>query len=908
LIRAPAAQILPGRDRFAVPYSNLVSGGVIVIRGMLISLSFAVVANAAASEIEFKRLPVVNSIHHQALTEDGQYLVLGHKAEDSISILDTATLKVVKEVECRQPTAILCRGDRVLVANYGEEGTISVFSRKENWDQVDEVEVGQPNPEMLSAPGGTYFKGAVIVKCRGDGRYAIPIMAVDVNNDRHAEITKGHYSTGTVDYMGKYFFTQGTGGSPSHEVGEVFDFPALAKGNRVVVAGRSWNSAPILYQVSKGPFWFGGDYVFKGMPPRTVGDAHGHVLIPDRMVPACYAFDNNTITCKALDGAMTELGSVQMIWPEKHNPKVGPIFGTDRSTQSHKHLAATIGGKLHFFLWSAHERCVYHGTAAAFDVQQQQQPPEVAGGPTEVMEPSGTPGEFPARVAVGKLLEHRLAPEGTKGEFRVLDAPKGVRISDDGLLTWKPAKTDIGVQRLKIRMIVGGKSKFLRVSTEVVDLPAMAKVDPSPRTGGTSRPDPTVEEPAPKLEDLGIHSLNTDKCFLSYGIDGHSLLLSDGESIRVLDKTGMVVTASHACEKMYRAVYERAAYYVALAAVDLDLIDKKTGAVSRSIPLEYSRIQTLAIHPTKVISYVSIQNPSKTEDFAERNPVLEIDETTGKVRELPEVRGLRVAADPNGRYLFTSSNETYKTGVELDLRMPSGVRETFSNRDVVIAYDLTGSTPRLASRNDDPGKNGQRLVVAPDGRHVSYVAGGGAPGHGYSIAALAADDVSRESSRYQIAAYPRDIAYHPSANLVACTNGGKIWMFDRRTGERQDGRLGSYDELKDIRRLLFAPDGSRLMVAHQHPERGRVIQSIPVKLTDSERVAIAAAGGTAAAPPPKLRTWTDRTGKFRIQAELVSAAAGKVKLRKTDGREIVVPADRLSEADQDYVREQGERP
>jgi hypothetical protein len=80
-----------------------------MIHRTLIAVAMSLVAAGPLSALEFKKLPVVNSIYCQALTEDGKFLVLGHRAEDSISILDMAILKVVKQVECRQPITLLCR-------------------------------------------------------------------------------------------------------------------------------------------------------------------------------------------------------------------------------------------------------------------------------------------------------------------------------------------------------------------------------------------------------------------------------------------------------------------------------------------------------------------------------------------------------------------------------------------------------------------------------------------------------------------------------------------------------------------------------------------------------------------------------------------------------------------------------
>ena len=49
------------------------------------------------------------------------------------------------------------------------------------------------------------------------------------------------------------------------------------------------------------------------------------------------------------------------------------------------------------------------------------------------------------------------------------------------------------------------------------------------------------------------------------------------------------------------------------------------------------------------------------------------------------------------------------------------------------------------------------------------------------------------------------------------------------------------------------------------------------------------------------RTWTDKTGKFKVTGELVKVEDGKVVLRRTDGKEIKVPLARLSDADRQYV-------
>jgi hypothetical protein len=74
-----------------------------------------------------------------------------------------------------------------------------------------------------------------------------------------------------------------------------------------------------------------------------------------------------------------------------------------------------------------------------------------------------------------------------------------------------------------------------------------------------------------------------------------------------------------------------------------------------------------------------------------------------------------------------------------------------------------------------------------------------------------------------------------------------------------------------------------------------------------------AAESPTAAPPdrgpsePRLRTWTDASGQYHIEAELVEHSEGNVTLKKPDGQVVTLPLEKLSPADQEYVRSLGRR-
>ena len=59
-----------------------------------------------------------------------------------------------------------------------------------------------------------------------------------------------------------------------------------------------------------------------------------------------------------------------------------------------------------------------------------------------------------------------------------------------------------------------------------------------------------------------------------------------------------------------------------------------------------------------------------------------------------------------------------------------------------------------------------------------------------------------------------------------------------------------------------------------------------------------------AAKPKALRTWSDATGKFQIEAELVKVEDGHAVLKKSDGSLVRIALDKLSLADRLYATAQ----
>jgi hypothetical protein len=78
----------------------------------------------------------------------------------------------------------------------------------------------------------------------------------------------------------------------------------------------------------------------------------------------------------------------------------------------------------------------------------------------------------------------------------------------------------------------------------------------------------------------------------------------------------------------------------------------------------------------------------------------------------------------------------------------------------------------------------------------------------------------------------------------------------------------------------------------------QVVEARHVEILPAAHVAPAAESSNA------MRTWTDNTGKYRINARLVIVGEGSVRLLKDTGKYTTVPFNRLSSDDLNFVRRQ----
>ena len=122
------------------------------------------------------------------------------------------------------------------------------------------------------------------------------------------------------------------------------------------------------------------------------------------------------------------------------------------------------------------------------------------------------------------------------------------------------------------------------------------------------------------------------------------------------------------------------------------------------------------------------------------------------------------------------------------------------------------------------------------------------------------------------------------------------------TDEQVEAQVAGYDRnptsglnefywIKGGSRLDGSPDNQPKAVEPKPAEAAPVAEAKPEPLPPEIKA------------EPMPRTWSSRTGKFKIEATFVERTATAVKLRKADGKVATVPIERLSQADLDWLKE-----
>ncbi len=166
-----------------------------------------------------------------------------------------------------------------------------------------------------------------------------------------------------------------------------------------------------------------------------------------------------------------------------------------------------------------------------------------------------------------------------------------------------------------------------------------------------------------------------------------------------------------------------------------------------------------------------------------------------------------------------------------------------------------------------------------------------------ALAAVGTENAARaialEAQEYPLEVCGALMAMGPAAEKPA------VELLRSSSHQAQEGacrilaRIGGASSAVALQRLPQSAGSTARIEAH------KALVAIRKRVSDEE---IAEAARRQEAGRESMHSWTDTTGKFKIKARLLGIQGASVVLKKEDGKRITVPLEKLSKADQLFVR------
>lgn len=785
------------------------------LRALIILLILIISHMANSAELTLLNLQApVSTI---SMSEDGKTMAFAQEKENKVIFWDVINNKEIVTRSCPTPRHILFRSNKAYVTNY-DDGTITIFSKKSNWDIENQLMAGDRQTYYISAPGGENFDGKLISACgtKSERKFFL----IDEQKDTATKISAGIYtSLLTFSYDGKNVILQGMfGHSPSATISFVSTNSCLS-GKYFNPTNGEHESHPRIMQVRADDLWYGTTGIYAGLPPKAFGEKQTEaMLIPDLTTEVFYVVTNNKVEAFSADLKMKPLNTWNVTTNTAFNDK--SIAADNRKNILSSPWAATHDKITYIFIHDS-------GNVLKLILQNDESPKLAAN--EEASKPAEAgPENFPEKVIEGKTISFHLYKEPTSGKFTLMKGPSGVTIKPDGVMEWTPTTAHVGSQQFKIKAEIDGKVSFLRISTEVLS-----------KDIGT-----LVSGDKEKLNDLGTFFLTDDNYDLVPGFDDKSMILVTGKKLHILDANGLSITKTIELPSVCHHTGDREGTIILLDENNLHIFDKEKMSIVKSIKLPGTKPTDLVLHPKSKVSFVALYNDEDGNlDNITAKRIAIIDEESGETQILEKAAGRWLAIHPSGRYLYSALSALYQKGVRMDWNVGTTMPD-YGNIDLVISYEIKNNCIYPLTINPQMGTNGRALHISQDGKLLSYVSGGGFRSgptelRGYTVPAFNSEDITQPVTAYNTGAYPMDAAYHPKIDLVATCTENKISFFDRKTSKILNQKVDFGDNtLTKIKALYFSASGRYFLVDSQDQSNRRALRAFPLILADAEKIIV----------------------------------------------------------------------
>ena len=403
--------------------------------------------------VQFDLLPTDYPVSNIAMSEDGSQLIVLHDEAGVISIIDTETGTVKKEICSGKPCFALCRGGKAYVSSHGNR-CISVYSI-DSWEILDKIPVDSSNVFYLSAPQGEYFNNVIMAKCKSKSNYSDPmeVHLVDTANGKSKLVYPSHDDNFTVDYTGTTVifsrnFSTGVCSYADYIQG------MMSKSLKTAKLEISWNNV-YMRQIGRTPFWTSStlrheqlsESLYSGIPLTPIGEVKGNFILPDQEGTYVYVMDDALFKVINPGVGASIIASRRVAIPKELQTLPYAYDG-----QAFFSYAVRLHGDVHVFLLkeprgNSLTPALYHAVFRGIFTAAEKE------------------GFIPEKVVAGTAVVCQVFTETVK-DATIVNAPENAVITGEGALKWTPETP--GTYAFKIRATVAGKSVFKRFAIEVV--------------------------------------------------------------------------------------------------------------------------------------------------------------------------------------------------------------------------------------------------------------------------------------------------------------------------------------------------------------------------------------------------------------------------------------------------------
>lgn len=770
--------------------------------------------NGSQKNFSFKQIPINDLAHCMTLMEDSKSLLIGSESSGKMFVWDVASQSISKTIDVNNPCFLISRNNKAYAIN-NKDGSIIVISNSTEWKIEKTIQTGDASIHFISAPGKENFKDKLLAVGLEK------LYLIDTLSGTTTVLRSVSNILPIVSLDGKHVVELSN--LQNNSSGQVISYEystyikALPNISQFAKNGGSTIYSQ-LYQAKAGPYWIANNGIYWGNPPVLLSKNNNkNLIIADSLKDVFYEliFDAEKINYTGID--MYQLDD---------SLKSSKTFTVDLKADNYKlqylskthhaPFAVTLNENIHIFLLDANQSTIEYAACAIKDKQINT---------LSSIENDSGDLQSSIKIIADQSFKRNYFKNDPTGKIEILNGPNGLAIDSNQSLVWKPTSSDVGSHKVKVRYVnKTNEVKFDSFEIEVINKELADKVN-----GDLA-----------KLEDLGKHRMFPTGGIVYPTNTSKNVLLIQSTNWKILDAEGQLVLKSIEAESEYIRLAERDQYYVALALNHVDLIDKSTYKVIKKLDLGTYKARDLAIHPSGQVSFIAITDVSGgNRESIEIHKILQLDEITGKGIILDSVLGQRIRISPDGKYLYTSLHHMFQEGYQVDYNI-GYVLPKYGNIDVLLHFKFNNQVLELIDINLNPGSNGKDIIISPDGKSVSYIAGGGYRSgtqgqNGYTIPAFYENDITKASIAYDVGNYPTTIAYHQSLSLVIGSNGKDLKTFNRKTGQLINIELKPKETVKEIIKIWFTKSCGNLLVCYKNESEQTILESLELKLTSEQK-------------------------------------------------------------------------